>query len=398
MGRLAAILSLLAGISPALSAAPDDNAIIRKVYYGFSNGEQRLIQTMTAHPSASGDFQGGIDRVLSAKDDPGRLETEVQRFRLQWRGKIDDWARRYAAGDKTLMSGMSTIPRPTREEFGRAAPWMATIDKAHFKGQLYDRVIGKMNPYEAAYSIAGLKGLEAAKVEESKKKLVDNAGYGARIVSGVILDDTREKFQGDLTKVRAAYKRDKESVLAQLKDFAARDKLAKRRVDPETAKADGDADFDGAKRKSSAPPVVAGTGEKKAPSVGKGVEVDPSKGERKRDLPGPEEGTVVASNKPAAALKPPPSPNADAGRKASSKFDIPPPKTNDPEFSSRKSGKGARLGRIAKALFQKPAVAMGTGMVLGGLLGFLLGGPIGAAIGAALGAAGGGLLSAKLQD
>ncbi|PIP83900.1 MAG: hypothetical protein COR54_07060 [Elusimicrobia bacterium CG22_combo_CG10-13_8_21_14_all_63_91] len=392
MRRAIALSLLLLGSASAPVFAAADAEITRDVFYGFSNGEQRLIRTMTAHPAANREFSGGLQRVLSAKNDPELLKTEIQRFRLQWRGKIDDWAARYESGDQALTAGMSSVARPSREDFARAAPWMAKIDREKFSGGLYDGVIGKMNPYEAAYSIAGLQGLSKQKADESAKKLEENSGYPTRLVAGFILDDTRQKFKGDLGDVRTAYARDKKTVLAQLQGLEAAAKLAKKKVDPEDA-ANAGADFDGTKEKPSGDTVVVDSGNPPLPAVGDGEEAAP-----KRD--DAEKGRLASTKKPEGEPRTePPSPVLSGDSKPSFGLGmLPPPKTDDEKFASRKGSASVGIGEVAKAIFQKPAVAMGAGMTLGGLLGFLLGGPIGAMIGAALGAMGGGLAASKLKD
>ena len=386
-------MALVLGFAATGVRAASDSEIIRDVFYSFSNGEQRLIRTMTAHPSDSGKFQGGLQKILDAKSDPARFAAEKERFQLEWRGTVSSWASGYSSGDKTITGQMSSIPKPSRKEFSAAAPWMAKIDQDSFSGGLYDGVIGKMNPYEAAYSIAGLQGLSKKKAAETEQKLKDNSSYPTRLVAGFILDDTRKKFQGDLKDVQTAYARDKSKIAAKSKTLLAQLKAMKA--------AGVDADFDGSvKKKPGSTPVVVASGEKPTvPEIGKGKEV-PVDGKKEKPKEGElKKAPVDSGEKDTFRIKEPPSPQVAAKKpNLFASLSNLAPKTDDDAFASRKGSSGAGIGTMIKEVFKKPAVAMGTGALLGGLIGFLFGGPIGAAIGAVIGAAAGGVTASKLKD
>ncbi|PCI40279.1 MAG: hypothetical protein COB53_01385, partial [Elusimicrobia bacterium] len=186
-----------------------------------------------------------------------------------------------------------------------------------------------------------------------------------------------------------AYQADKPTVLAQLRGIEATLQLVKNRVDPVDL-AEAGAAFDGAGRKTDSEQVVVAAQDQAVPSLGEIKEVETTPLEQELAGLGPKEGTLVASNKSAGALQP------ARPRRTLPAFEMPPPKTDDEAFQSRKGSTG--VGAVIKEFLKKPAVAMGVGALLGGLLGFLFGGPIGAAIGIALGAASGRVLSEKLQD
>ncbi|PCI32081.1 MAG: hypothetical protein COB53_12735 [Elusimicrobia bacterium] len=125
------VLALVSGFAVTDVSAASDNEIIRDVFYSFSNGEQRLIRTMTAYEPTSEEFQDGLQAVIDAKGDPERFESEKNRFRLLWRGRVDDWSQRYEAKDPAILGSMSKISTPSREEFAAAAPWMQAWASRH---------------------------------------------------------------------------------------------------------------------------------------------------------------------------------------------------------------------------------------------------------------------------
>jgi len=390
---LAAFLlaAVQASATPALAASDDD--IIRDVFYSFTAGEQRLIQTMWADPAQDSAFQQGLQTVIAAKGDPKQLEAAKLKFRSNWTDRVNDFSTKYQAQDATLVQGMAKLPKPTAAQFHQTLPWLAKLDNEHWSGGLAKGASEKMNPYEANYSLAGLSGLSDAQRTAMIDRLESNSWAPTGSVLNVMLDENQKKLSGDLGDVSRGYAARSRTVKEQL----ARAEAALRTVSndlpqtgqsPEDARNAADAVFDGAapgERRNTPPVVVGDQSGQPDPDAVPGGEVT-------QDRPTQEAanrtGEVTSPGLKPSTGNPGTAPRASLG----GRLRVPPPKTDDAAFQSRKGSSTAGIGAILK----KPAVAMGIGAVGFGLVALAVGaGPVGLAVAGLFGLLLGGMIAKK---